>query len=143
MPSAKPTVPEGGQKITISGGKLQVPDHPIIPFIEATERVGHLAVLGARARRGGREGYGGKRSIKWMRFRGPEVLRPPPDVLPERRSTRSREFLVGIKGPSRRRSAAASARSTSRSAKSSTSTCACAPVRWFNGVPSPVKHPRR
>ena len=67
MSSAKPTVPAGGQKITISGGKLQVPDHPIIPFIEGDgtgpdiwrARVRVLDAAVAKA-------YGGKRKIDWM-----------------------------------------------------------------------------
>ena len=67
MPSAKPQVPADGQKITISGGKLQVPDRPVIPFIEgdgtgpdiwrASVRVLDAAVAKA---------YGGKRQIRWM-----------------------------------------------------------------------------
>ena len=67
MSSAKPTVPAAGAKITISGGKLQVPDRPIIPFIEgdgtgpdiwrAAVRVLDAAVAKA---------YGGKRQIQWM-----------------------------------------------------------------------------
>ena len=67
MPSAKPEPPASGEKITISGGKLRVPDRPILPFIEgdgtgpdiwrASVRVLDAAV---------KKAYGGKRKIQWM-----------------------------------------------------------------------------
>ncbi len=112
MPSAKPTVPATGQKITVSGGKLQVPDRPILPFIEgdgtgpdiwrASVRVLDAAVAKA---------YGGKRQIQWMEvYAGQKAYDNLQTGSPTRRSTRSASTSSASRGRSRRRSAAASAR---------------------------------
>ena len=112
MSSAKPTVPASGAKITISGGKLQVPDRPIVPFIEgdgtgpdiwrASVRVLDAAVEKA---------YSGKRKIEWMEvYAGQKSFDRLKTWLPDETIDAFREYLVGIKGRSRRPSAAASAR---------------------------------
>ncbi len=95
------SVPSGGEKITISSGKLNVPDHPIIPFIEgdgtgrdiwrASVRVLDAAVQHA---------YAGKRSIRWMEvFAGEKANDQFGSWLPGETVEAFKEFLVGIKGP--------------------------------------------
>ena len=145
MPSAKPTVPEGGQKITISGGKLQVPDHPVIPFIEgdgtgpdiwrSSVRVLDAAVAKA---------YGGKRSIKWMEvYAGQKSFDRLQTWLPDETIDAFREFLVGIKGPLTT-PIGGGIRSLNVALRQILDLYVCLrPVRWFNGVPSPVKHPEK
>ena len=146
MSSARPTVPASGAKITISGGKLQVPDHPIVPFIEGdgTGR-GHLARQRARARRRGREGL---RRQAEDRLDGGLRRREGVQTVsrtgcPTRRSRPSASTSSASRARSRRRSAAASARSTSRCASCSTSTSACAPCAGSRACPRPVKHPEK
>ena len=145
MPSAKPTVPEGGQKITISGGKLQVPDHPIIPFIEgdgtgpdiwrSSVRVLDAAVAKA---------YGGKRQIKWMEaYAGQKSFDRLQTWLPDETIDAFREFLVGIKGPLTT-PIGGGIRSLNVALRQILDLYVCLrPVRWFQGVPSPVKHPEK
>ncbi len=145
MPSAKPTVPAGGQKITISGGKLQVPDHPVIPFIEgdgtgpdiwrSSVRVLDAAVAKA---------YGGKRSIKWMEvYAGQKSFDRLQNWLPDETIDAFREFLVGIKGPLTT-PIGGGIRSLNVALRQILDLYVCLrPVRWFNGVPSPVKHPEK
>ncbi len=145
MPSAKPTVPEGGQKITISGGKLQVPDHPVIPFIEgdgtgpdiwrSSVRVLDAAVAKA---------YGGKRQIKWMEvYAGQKSFDHLQTWLPDETIDAFREFLVGIKGPLTT-PIGGGIRSLNVALRQLLDLYVCLrPVRWFQGVPSPVKHPEK
>ena len=145
MPSAKPTVPEGGQKITISGGKLQVPDHPVIPFIEgdgtgpdiwrSSVRVLDAAVAKA---------YGGKRQIKWMEvYAGQKSFDRLQTWLPDETIDAFREFLVGIKGPLTT-PIGGGIRSLNVALRQILDLYVCLrPVRWFQGVPSPVKHPEK
>ena len=145
MPSAKPTVPEGGQKITISGGKLQVPDHPVIPFIEgdgtgpdiwrSSVRVLDAAVAKAS---------GGKRQIKWMEvYAGQKSFDHLQTWLPDETIDAFREFLVGIKGPLTT-PIGGGIRSLNVALRQLLDLYVCLrPVRWFQGVPSPVKHPEK
>src|SRR5512140_3544146 len=145
MPSAKPTVPAGGQKITISGGKLQVPDHPVIPFIEgdgtgpdiwrSSVRVLDAAVAKA---------YGGKRQIKWMEvYAGQKSFDHLQTWLPDETIDAFREFLVGIKGPLTT-PIGGGIRSLNVALRQLLDLYVCLrPVRWFQGVPSPVKHPEK
>src|ERR1700720_2249029 len=104
MSEAKPVavkIPVGGEKITISNGKLHVPNHPIIPFIEgdgtgrdiwrASVRVFDAAVERA---------YGGKRKIAWMEvFAGEKAFKQFQDWLPQETVDAMKEFRVSIKGP--------------------------------------------
>jgi isocitrate dehydrogenase len=145
MPSAKPTVPEGGQKITISGGKLQVPDRPVIPFIEgdgtgpdiwrSSVRVLDAAVAKA---------YGGKKQIKWMEvYAGQKSFDHLQTWLPDETIDAFREFLVGIKGPLTT-PIGGGIRSLNVALRQLLDLYVCLrPVRWFQGVPSPVKHPEK
>ena len=100
MPYQHAKVP-AGEKIGIANGKLRVPDHPIVPFIEgdgtgpdiwrASVRVMDAAVHKA---------YGGKRKIAWMEvFAGEKAFNKLKTWLPDETVEAFREFLVGIKGP--------------------------------------------
>src|SRR5450631_1998014 len=144
MPSAKPTVPASGQKITISGGKLQVPDRPVIPFIEgdgtgpdiwrASVRVLDAAVEKA---------YGGKRKIEWMEvYAGQKAFDNLQTWLPDETIEAFREFLVGIKGPLTT-PIGGGIRSLNVALRQMLDLYVCLrPVRYFQGVPSPVKKPQ-
>src|SRR5262249_51241537 len=101
MAEAKLVVPVDGAKIHIEGGKLVVPDHPIIPFIEgdgtgpdiwrASVRVLDAAVAKA---------YGGKRKIRWMEvYAGQKSFDNFGSWLPDETVKAFSDYLVGIKGP--------------------------------------------
>ncbi|HEX5244521.1 MAG TPA: isocitrate/isopropylmalate family dehydrogenase, partial [Tepidisphaeraceae bacterium] len=139
------TPPAGGQTITISGGKLNVPDHPIIPFIEgdgtgpdiwrASVRVFDSAVQKA---------YGGKKKIAWMEvFAGEKSFKKFNNWLPDDTVDAFRTFLVGIKGPLTT-PVGGGIRSLNVALRQMLDLYVCLrPVRYFNGVPSPVKHPEK
>ena len=144
MPSsARPTPPATGQKITVSGQKLQVPDRPIVPFIEgdgtgrdiwrASVRVLDAAV--ARA-------YGGKRKIEWMEvYAGEKSYQNFNSWLPDETVTACREYLVSIKGPLTT-PIGGGIRSLNVALRQLLDLYVCLrPVRWFKGVPSPVRAP--
>ncbi len=136
-------VPVGGEKITISGGKLHVPDQPIIPFIEgdgtgrdiwrASVRVFDAAVQKA---------YGGKRKIHWMEvFAGEKANKAYNTWLPDETVTACRDYLVSIKGPLTT-PVGGGIRSLNVALRQLLDLYVCLrPVRWFKGVPSPVKSP--
>ena len=136
-------VPEGGEKISITDGVLQVPDHPIIPFIEgdgtgrdiwrASVRVMDAAVAKA---------YGGKRKIHWMEvYAGEKAFRQFGSWLPDETITVFQEFLVGIKGPLTT-PIGGGIRSLNVALRKALDLYVCQrPVRYYAGVPSPVKHP--
>jgi isocitrate dehydrogenase len=138
------TVPEGGEAITISNGKLKVPDNPILPFIEgdgtgpdiwrASVRVLDAAVEKA---------YGGKRKIHWMEvYAGGKSYDQSETWLPEETIQAFREFLVGIKGPLTT-PIGGGIRSLNVALRKALDLYVCQrPVRWFEGVPSPVKRPQ-
>jgi isocitrate dehydrogenase len=135
--------PADGNKITISNGKLQVPDHPIIPFIEgdgigpdvwrASQRVMDAAVAKA---------YGGQRKIAWMEvLAGEKANNLTGSWLPDATLDACREFLVAIKGPLTT-PVGGGIRSLNVALRQLLDLYVCLrPVRWFEGVPSPVKHP--
>ncbi len=145
MPDAKPKVPAGGAKITISGGKLQVPDNPIIPFIEgdgtgrdiwrAAVRVLDAAVAKA---------YGGKKKIHWMEvLAGQKSFDALQTWLPDETTQAFRDYLVGIKGPLTT-PIGGGIRSLNVALRQMLDLYVCLrPVRWFKGVPSPVKRPEK
>jgi len=136
-------VPVNGQRISKNGNLLVVPDHPIIPFIEgdgtgpdiwrASQRVLDAAVKFA---------YGGKRQIEWMEvFAGQKAFDRFQTWLPEETLTAFKEFLVGIKGPLTT-PIGGGIRSLNVALRKELDLYVCQrPVRWFQGVPSPVKHP--
>jgi isocitrate dehydrogenase len=137
-------VPEQGAKVTIDNGQLQVPDNPIIPFIEgdgtgpdiwrASVRVMDAAVEKA---------YGGKRKIHWMEvFAGGKSYDKFGEWLPEETVQAFMEFLVGIKGPLTT-PIGGGIRSLNVALRKRLDLYACVrPVRYYQGVPSPVKRPQ-
>ena len=136
-------VPENGEKITIKNGVLNVPDNPIIPFIEgdgtgpdiwrASVRVFDAAVEKA---------YGGKRKIQWMEvYAGQKPYDKWGEWLPDETVQAFGEFLVGIKGPLTT-PIGGGIRSLNVALRKLLDLYACVrPVRYYNGVPSPVLHP--
>jgi isocitrate dehydrogenase len=136
-------VPQGGAKITIKGGKLDVPANPIIPFVEgdgtgrdiwrASVRVLDAAVEKA---------YGGKRKIHWMEvYAGEKAYLKFQNWLPDETVQAFTEFLVGIKGPLTT-PIGGGIRSLNVALRKLLDLYVCQrPVRYYNGVPSPVKHP--
>jgi isocitrate dehydrogenase len=143
MAESKIVVPDGGAKITISNGVLQVPDNPIIPFIEgdgtgpdiwrASVRVLDAAVEKA---------YGGKKRIHWMEvYAGKKSNDMFNSWLPDETVEACREYLVSIKGPLTT-PIGGGIRSLNVALRQLLDLYVCLrPVRWFKGVPSPVKKP--
>ena len=139
------TVPSIGEKITMGPQGLQVPDHPIIPFIEgdgtgpditrASQPVWDAAVEKA---------YGGSRAISWMEvFAGEKACRVYGENqwLPDETLTAFRDYLVGIKGPLTT-PVGGGIRSLNVALRQELDLYVCLrPVRYFKGVPSPVKRP--
>src|SRR3990172_759168 len=137
------TVPTGDRIRAAADGRLEVPDHPILPFIEgdgtgpdiwrASQAVFDAAVEKA---------YGGRRRIAWMEvYAGEKAFNRFKDWLPEDTGTAFREFLVGIKGPPTP-PMGGGIRSLNVALRQILDLYVCLrPVRYFPGVPSPVKHP--
>ncbi|MFO0554982.1 MAG: NADP-dependent isocitrate dehydrogenase [Polyangiaceae bacterium] len=136
--------PTSGEAITMSAtGVLSVPDHPIIPFIEgdgtgpdiwrASVRVLDAAVEKA---------YGGKRKISWYEvFAGEKAFRQFGDWLPQGTVDAYKQYLVGIKGPLTT-PIGKGIRSLNVALRQMLDLYVCLrPVRWFKGVPSPVRDP--
>ncbi len=136
-------VPTGGAKISILNGKLHVPDNPIIPFVEgdgtgrdiwrASVRVFDAAVEKA---------YGGKRKIHWMEvYAGEKAFKLFNSWLPDETTEAFKEFVVGIKGPLTT-PIGGGIRSLNVALRKLLDLYVCQrPVRYYDGVPSPVKHP--
>jgi len=135
--------PSGGSQIKMRNGKLLVPDNPIIPYIEgdgtgpdiwrATVRVLDAAVASA---------YGGKRKIHWLEiFAGEKAFRQFDTWLPDATVEACRDYLVSIKGPLTT-PVGGGIRSLNVALRQLLDLYVCLrPVRWFKGVPSPVKKP--
>ena len=138
-------VPSEGKAITYEGGKFQIPDRPIIPFIEgdgtgrdiwiASRRVFDAAVEKA---------FGGKRKIAWMEvFAGEKAFKQFKEWLPTDTVDAFRDFRVGIKGPLTT-PVGGGIRSLNVTLRQVLDLYACVrPVRYFHGVPSPVTNPER
>ena len=140
----KIVVPADGDKITVNADlSLNVPNHPIIPFIEgdgigvditpAMKAVVDAAVLKA---------YCGKRSIEWMEvYCGEKADKIYGNYMPEETFDALREFIVSIKGPLTT-PVGGGIRSLNVALRQELDLYVCVrPVRWFEGVPSPVQHP--
>jgi isocitrate dehydrogenase len=137
------TVPQGGQKITITNGALQVPTNPVVPFVEgdgtgrdiwrASKRVFDAAVEKA---------YQGEREIAWMEvFAGEKAFNKYDSWLPDETVEVFQEYLVGIKGPLTT-PIGGGFRSLNVALRKLLDLYVCQrPVRYYSGVPSPVKHP--
>ena len=138
------TVP-AGEKITKTASGMNVPDNPILPFIRgdgtgrdiwrASQRVFDAAVQKA---------YGGKKKIAWMEvFAGEESFNKFKEWLPDETVQAFREFLVGIKGPLTT-PIGGGIRSLNVALRQILDLYVCLrPVRYYDGVPSPVKHPEK
>ena len=143
MPTFKDVMPPAGEKISIQQGKLQVPDRPIIPFIEgdgtgpdiwrASVRVFDAAVEKA---------YGGKKKIAWFEvLAGEKSFNKLGTWLPDDTVESFREYLVGIKGPLTT-PIGGGISSLNVALRQLLDLYVCLrPVRYFSGVPSPVKKP--
>ncbi len=136
-------VPENGEKVTINNGVLNVPDNPILPFIEGdgTGRdiwASSIRVLDAAVEKA----YGGKRKIHWMEvYAGQKAFDKFGSWLPDETVKAFNEFLVGIKGPLTT-PIGGGIRSLNVALRKLLDLYACVrPVMYFEGVPSPVKHP--
>jgi isocitrate dehydrogenase len=146
MPQFKDvSVPAWGQTISISQGRLTVPDKPIIPFIEgdgtgpdiwrSSVRVFDAAV---------EKVYGGKRKIAWMEvFAGEKCFKKYNNWLHDETIEAFKHYLVGIKGPLTT-PVGGGIRSLNVALRQMLDLYVCLrPVRYFQGVPSPVKHPEK
>jgi isocitrate dehydrogenase len=145
MPYQHVTVPADGAKVTIRDGKLHVPDRPIVPFIEGDGTgpdIWHssVRVLDAAVAKA----YGGRRKIAWMEvYAGEKAFKQFDNWLPDETVEAFREFLVGIKGPLTT-PIGGGIRSLNVALRQMLDLYVCLrPVRWFVGVPSPVKHPEK
>jgi isocitrate dehydrogenase len=135
--------PPSGEKITLQNGKLSVPDHPIVPFIEgdgtgrdiwrASQAVFDAAIEKA---------YRGKRKIAWYEvLAGEKAFKAVNNWLPDETVEAFREYLVGIKGPLTT-PVGGGIRSLNVALRQLLDLYVCLrPVRYFKGVPSPVKTP--
>jgi isocitrate dehydrogenase len=138
-------VPNDGEKIRLADGNLLVPDRPIIPYIEgdgtgpdiwrASQYVFDHAV---------EKTYGGKRKIAWMEvFAGEKPFTQWKSWLPDETVEAFQEYLVGIKGPLTT-PIGGGIRSLNVALRQMLDLYVCLrPVRYFSGVPSPVKHPEK
>ena len=135
--------PPAGDKIQIQNGKLHVPDAPVIPFIEgdgtgpdiwrASQNVFDAAV---------KKAYGGKKKIVWFEvLAGEKAFNKTANWLPDDTVTAFQDYLVGIKGPLTT-PVGGGIRSLNVALRQLLDLYVCLrPVRYFKGVPSPVKHP--
>jgi isocitrate dehydrogenase len=138
-------LPKDGKPIEYSNGTYQVPDNPIIPYIEgdgtgrdiwrASQRVFDAAVAKA---------YGGKRAVKWFEiFAGEKAFARFQNWLPDDTVQAARDLRVSIKGPLTT-PVGGGIRSLNVTLRQMLDLYSCIrPVRYYQGVPSPVKHPEK
>lgn len=138
-------IPKEGEKITVKGGKLHIPDNPIIPVVEgdgigrdimkATRRVVDAAVEKA---------YGGKRRIVWMDiYAGENAEKLYGTVMPKETFDAIKQYIVALKGPLTT-PVGGGFRSLNVTLRQVLNLYACVrPVRYFQGVPAPVTHPEK
>ncbi len=138
-------LPKNGQPIEYRNGQFEVPDQPIIPYIEgdgtgrdiwkASQRVFDAAVEKA---------YGGKRAIRWFEvFAGEKAYRKFDTWLPDDTVNAARDLRISIKGPLTT-PVGGGIRSLNVALRQILDLYACVrPVKYYQGVPSPVKHPEK
>jgi len=144
------TPPKSGEKIRISNGRLEIPDRPILPFIEGDGtgpdiwRASQLAFDAAVEK-----AYGGKRKISWFEVYAGEKAKKvygddcPPNLLPQETLDVINEYLIAIKGPLTT-PVGKGIRSLNVTLRQIFDLYVCLrPIRYFNGVPSPVKQPEK
>jgi isocitrate dehydrogenase len=141
----KDVKPPAGGKISITNGKLTVPENPILPFIRGDGTgpdiwAASVRVFDAAAQKA----YGGKRKISWFEVFAGEAARNKFDNwLPDDTVEAFKEHLVGIKGPLTT-PVGGGIRSLNVALRQMLDLYVCLrPVQWFAGVPSPVKHPEK
>src|ERR1051326_7197888 len=135
--------PAGGSRITVQNGRLSVPDRPVIPFIVGDGtgpdiwRASQKVLDGAVER-----AYGGRRSIAWMEvYAGEKAFKLFNSWLPDETVTAFQQYIVGIKGPLTT-PVGGGIRSLNVALRQMLDLYVCLrPVRYFEGVPSPVKRP--
>jgi len=137
------SVPKTGERISIAAGKLSVPDHPILPFVEgdgtgrdiwrASKRVFEAAVSKA---------YGNNRKVEWMEvLAGEKAYKLVGSWLPDETVEAFCDYMVGIKGPLTT-PVGGGIRSLNVALRIKMDLYVCLrPIRYFPGVPSPVRHP--
>ena len=137
------TPPDGGARITIDNGRLNVPNNPIIPFIEGDGTgpdiwAASVRVLDAAVEKA----YGGERKIHWVEiYAGQKPFDKWGSWLPDSTVQACRDYLVSIKGPLTT-PIGGGIRSLNVALRQLLDLYVCQrPVRWFEGVPSPVKKP--
>jgi isocitrate dehydrogenase len=139
------TVPAKGERIEASGGNFKVPDHPIVPFIEG-DGTGpdiwrtSVRVFDAAVERA----FGGKKKIHWMEvLAGEKAFKKTGEWMPNETLEAVREFKVAIKGPLTT-PVGGGIRSLNVALRQELDLYACIrPVRYFQGVGAPVKHPEK
>src|SRR5215210_4265951 len=131
------------EKISIQDGQLQVPDNPVIPFIRGDGTgpdiwAASVIVFDAAVEKA----YGGQKKIEWKEvFAGETAFQQFNNWLPDETVEAFREYLVGIKGPLTT-PVGGGIRSLNVALRQLLDLYVCLrPVRWFKGVPSPVKRP--
>jgi len=137
--------PPAGDKISISNGKLTVPNHPVIPFIRGDGTgpdiwAASVRVLDAAVNKA----YGGSKKISWFEVFAGELAKNKFDNwLPDETITAFKDYLVGIKGPLTT-PVGGGIRSLNVALRQLLDLYVCLrPVQYFSGVPSPVKHPEK
>ena len=137
--------PPAGEKISISNGKLTVPNHPVVPFIRGDGTgpdiwAASVRVLDAAVEKA----YKGSRKIAWFEVFAGELAKNKFDNwLPDETITAFKEYLVGIKGPLTT-PVGGGIRSLNVALRQLLDLYVCLrPVQYFAGVPSPVKHPEK
>ncbi len=145
MTFKKYSPPDKGEAITLADGKLEVPDNPIIPFIEG-DGIGPDIMSTARRVLDAavKTTYGNKRSIVWFEiFAGSKALKRFEELIPEDTFEAIRHFHVALKGPLST-PVGKGFRSLNVTTRQTLDLYACVrPVRYIPGVPSPVKHPEK
>src|SRR5687768_15119484 len=134
-----------GEKVTIKNGKLQVPNNPVIPFIEGDGTgpdiwAASVRVLDAAVEKA----YSGKRKIEWMEvYAGEKAFNLTGNWLPDATLEAIDKYLIAIKGPLTT-PVGGGIRSLNVALRQKLDLYACVrPVHYFNNVPSPMKHPER
>ncbi|NND84629.1 MAG: NADP-dependent isocitrate dehydrogenase, partial [Acidimicrobiia bacterium] len=133
-----------GEKITLGPDGPVVPDNPIIPFIEGDGIGPDIWAAAVRVFDASVEkAYGGQRKIEWLEvLAGEKAFNATGDWLPQATIDAFNEYLIGIKGPLTT-PVGGGIRSLNVAIRQTLDLYACVrPVRWFTGVPSPVKNPQ-
>jgi isocitrate dehydrogenase len=145
MAFEKVKIPENGQRISFTNGVMHVPDNPILMYIEG-DGIGYdimtasLRIWDAAVEKA----FGGKRKVAWMEIYCGEKAAKVYDgnYMPEETFDALREFYVGIKGPLTT-PVGGGFRSLNVTLRQVLDLYQCIrPVRWYRGVPSPLKNPQ-